>query len=160
MSLVQCETDFTAETTISIQAVGASTSPVQTLAQIQYNPTTLEAAISSYEPPALETEDAIVKLGVYNNKLGAWERTTAASAANFAKGYAPVITLALHADGSVAGVSCKSERIDAGHTRDFGPKVVVTSMQHGNGPELNRPIALSPEGKVETPVKEKTLLQK
>lgn len=152
--------EYSSEATISIQPVGAQSSDIHTLAQVHYNPSTLEATISSYEPPSFGTEAELVKLGVYDSKSATWDRATATSALNFAKGYAPVITLALHADGNVAGVSCRSERIDAGHTRDFGPKVVVTKVQSGKAPELNRPIALSREGKVEVEVPEKTILQK
>ena len=119
----------------------------------------MEAELASYEPPSLVDGADVVKLGVYNSKAGTWDRATATSALNFEKGYAPVLTLALHADGNVAGVSCRSEKIDAGHTRDFGPKVVVTRMENGKAPELNRPIALSNEGKVEVEVPEKTMLQ-
>jgi len=63
--------------------------------------------------------------------------------------------------GDIQGVSCKSERIDAGETRDFGPSVVVRSTARGKKPELNRPVVLR-EGKVEREgeVVEKTFLQK
>lgn len=152
--------EYTVETTISIQPVGAPLSAIHTLAHIQYSPSTLEARITSYEPPSFGTEAEIVKLGVYDGKSSTWDRATATSALNFDKGYAPVITLALHANGNVASVSCRSERIDAGHTRNFGPKVMVIMMESGKAPELNRPIALSKEGKVEAEVPEKTILQK
>ena len=154
------QTDFTAETTISIQPAGAPPSAIHILAQIQYNPTTLEASISSYEPPFFEQEADVVKVGLYNSTSSTWERATATSAHNFGKGYSPLITLTLHSNGGIAGVSCRSDRIDAGHTRDFGPKVVVLRMRNGKAPELNRPIALSKEGKVEVEVPEKTMLQK
>lgn len=154
------QTDFTAKTTISIQPAGAPPSAMHTLAQIHYNPTTLEASISSYESPFFEHEPDLLKFGVYNSKSSTWERATATSAHNFGKGYSPLITLTLDSNGEIAGVSCRSERIDAGHTRDFGPKVVVARMMNGKAPELNKPIALSKEGKVEVEVTEKTMLQK
>ena len=131
-----------------------------TLAQIKYNPTTLDASISSYQSPFFEQEADLVKVGIYYSKSSTWERATTASVHNFDKGYSPLIILTLHSNGEIAGVSCRSQRIDAGHTRDFGPKIVVTRMKNGKAPELNRPIALSKEGKVEVEVPEKTMLQK
>ena len=160
MASTDSQTEYPSEATISIQPVGSSSADIHTLAHIHFNPSTLEAAIASYEPPAFGAGAGMVKLGVYDSKAGTWDRATATSALNFERGYAPVITVALYADGNVAGVNCRSEKIDAGHTRDFGPKVVVTSMQNGKAPILNRPIALSKEGKVEVEVPEKTMLQK
>lgn len=57
-------------------------------------------------------------------------------------------------------MSCKSGKIDAGATRDFGPKIKVLKTVKGKLPELNRPVVLSPEGKVAEPEPEKTMLQK
>lgn len=79
---------------------------------------------------------------------------------SFTKGYAPTITLVLGVNGDVLGASVKSARVDAGETRDFGPKANVVRGKRGKGPELNRPVVLSAEGKVEVPEPEKTLLQK
>lgn len=58
------------------------------------------------------------------------------------------------------GATVKSSRIDAGQTRDFGPKVKVRRVGRGVAPELNRPVVLSAEGKLEEPEVEKTMLQK
>ena len=71
-----------------------------------------------------------------------------------------MITLTLDLQGNVVGVSVKSARVDAGQTRDFGPKVRVVRMKRGSGPGLNRPVVLSPEGKAPVEEVEKTLLQK
>jgi len=60
----------------------------------------------------------------------------------------------------VIGVAVKSSVIDAGETRDFGPKVMIRGVVEGKKPELNRPVVLSAEGKVEVEEKEKTLLQR
>jgi len=79
---------------------------------------------------------------------------------SFSKGYAPTFVLTLDAQGGVLGVSCKSGKIDAGQTRDFGPKVKVVKTAKGKQPDLNRPVVLSPEGKLEEPPVEKTMLQK
>lgn len=82
------------------------------------------------------------------------------SVGSFSKGYAPTFVLTLDAQGGVLGVACKSGKIDAGQTRDFGPKVQVLKSGTGKQPELNRPVVLSPEGKLEQPAPEKTMLQK
>lgn len=58
------------------------------------------------------------------------------------------------------GVSVSSGKIDAGQTRDFAPRVEVKAMGRAKGPVLNKPVVLSPEGKVAQPEPEKTLLQK
>lgn len=58
------------------------------------------------------------------------------------------------------GVSVKSARIDAGQTRDFGPQVVVRATSRGKQAALNKPVVLNPEGKLDAPIVEKTLLQK
>ena len=68
--------------------------------------------------------------------------------------------LSLDAQGGVIGVSLKSGKIDAGQTRDFGPKVKVLKTAKAPTPALNRAVVLSPEGKLEEPVPEKSLLQK
>jgi hypothetical protein len=60
----------------------------------------------------------------------------------------------------VIGVSLKSGKIDAGQTRDFRPKVKILKTAKGPAPALNRAVVLSPEGKLEEPVPEKTMLQK
>lgn len=79
----------------------------------------------------------------------------------FEKGYSPFFTVTLSADGkSVIGVAVKGVKVDAGYTRDFGPKVKIVRQQSGKGPELNRPVVLSAEGKLEEPEVEKTFLQK
>lgn len=58
------------------------------------------------------------------------------------------------------GVSVKSAKIDAGQTRDFGPRVRVRGMVKGKGPVMNERVVLGKGGKVEEVVVEKTLLQR
>jgi hypothetical protein len=153
--------DYPSEIQVSIQSIGTSISTPDSLARIQYNPATLEAEIISYDAPGLPPTAGLARVGIYDTKAKAWTSSTSAtSVENFSKGYAPIITLSLDATGKVLGVSCRSDRIDAGQTRDFGPKVIIKEAASGKGPELNRPIVLSREGKVEVEVPEKTFLQK
>ncbi|KAL5352667.1 hypothetical protein ACLOAV_002615 [Pseudogymnoascus australis] len=157
----QSDTDLPSATVVSIQPIDASVSSIDSLAHIQYNPTTLEAEIASYDSPDVAPGAGLARVGIYDKAAQAWASSTSIlSMENFTKGYAPVITLSIGPDGGVIGVSCKSEKIDAGHTRDFGPKVTVRRTADGKTPNLNRPIALSKEGKVAEEVPEKTFMQK
>lgn len=157
----QSDTDHPSATIVSIQPIEASISSIDPLAHIQYNPTTLEAVIASYDSPDVVPGAGLARVGIYDKAASAWASSTSIlDMENFTKGYAPVITLSLGPDGDVIGVSCKSEKIDAGHTRDFGPKVTIKRTADGKTPSLNRPIALSKEGKVKEEIPEKTFLQK
>jgi hypothetical protein len=149
-----------AHTVVFIESIDAQPS-IAPFAEIDYNPSTLEAEITSYNAPILSPESKLVRLGIYDEASHSWESsTTATSAENFSKGYAPIITLTLDSNGSVLGASCRSVMIDAGQTRDFGPKIRVVQMAKARVPELNRPIVLSKEGKLEAEVPEKTFIQK
>jgi len=152
--------DLIDSTTISIQPLSGS-APILSLAEIKYNPSTLDAEIVSYSPPALPTDSELVRVGVYDAATGRWKSSTSMTAAeSFAKGYRPTIVLSLDAQGGVLGVACKSGKIDAGESRDFAPRVKVLKTVKGQQPHLNRPVVLSPEGKVAVPEVEKTMLQK
>ena len=153
--------DHPSATVISIQPIGASIPSVDPLAHIHYNPTTLEAVIASYDSPNVASYAGLARVGIYDKVANAWVSSTSIlSMENFTKGYAPVITLSLGPEGNIIGVSCKGEQIDAGQTRDFGPKVTVRRTADGKAPNLNRQIALSKEGKVEVEIPEKTFVQK
>jgi hypothetical protein len=78
----------------------------------------------------------------------------------FSKGFRLTLVLSLDAQGGLLGVTCKSGKIDAGQTRDIAPKVKVLKTAKAKQPELNRPVVLSKEGKLEDTVVEKTFLQK
>lgn len=152
--------DFIDSTTVYVQALD-SNSPARPLAEIKYNPSTLDAELAEFFAPDLSPESKAVRIGVYDAATSTWKSSTSvASASNFAKGYRPTVVLSLDAQGAVQGVTCKSSKIDAGQTRDFDPKVKVLKTAKGRLPELNRPIVLSSEGKVAEPEPEKTLLQK
>lgn len=157
----QSHTDYPSTAVVSIQPIGASVSQVYPLAHIHYNPDTLEAVIDSYDAPSVAPDAGLARVGIFNEVANTWVSSTSVlSMENFTKGYAPVITLSLGPGGDIIGISCKSEKIDAGQTRDFGPKVAIRGATDGETPNLNRPIALSKEGKVEVEIPEKTFLQK
>jgi hypothetical protein len=154
--------DLIDSTTVSIQAISASSNGAVTpLAEIKYNPSTLSAEIVSFSLPELEPSSKLLRVGIYDAATSTWKSSTStASVENFAKGYRPTIVLNLDSTGGVLGVSLKASIIDAGQTRDFGPKVLVKGMGKTKSPDLNRPIVLNPEGKVDAPEPEKTMLQK
>ena len=121
----------------------------------------LSASIHSFEPPELSPDSQLVRVGIYDPATSKWKSSTSlTSAESFSKGYRPTLVLNLDAQGEILGVSVSSGKIDAGQTRDFAPKVVMKSMGRAKGPELNKPVVLSPEGKVAVPEPEKSILQK
>jgi hypothetical protein len=148
-------------TKVYIQSIEASSTPVRPLAEIKYNPSTLLAELVSFDAPELFPGSEFVRIGVYDVATSSWKSSTSmASVESFSKGYSPTLVLSLDSQGAVIGVSVKSGKIDAGQTRDFSPKVKVMKTGKGKLPDLNRPVVLSPEGKLEEPVPEKTFLQK
>ncbi|KUJ08576.1 uncharacterized protein LY89DRAFT_741929 [Mollisia scopiformis] len=159
-SALAATSDFIDSTTVYIQQIDAI-SPPAPLADIKYNPSTLSAELVSFDAPEIEPESKLLRVGIYDVATSSWKSSTSiTSVETFAKGYSPTLVLSLDAQGGVIGVSCKSGKIDAGQTRDFGPKIKVRKTVKGKLPELNKPVVLSPEGKVATPEPEKTLLQK
>lgn len=104
----------------------------------------------------------LLRVGIYDPSARAWTSSTSvASADNFGKGYSPQILLSVDArTGDVVGAALKGVRIDAGQTRDFGPRAVVLVDAPGKQPELNKPVVLAPNGKKVEPEPEKTMLQK
>jgi hypothetical protein len=148
-------------TTICLQSIAKPPVPFVHLAEIQYDPSTLSAEFASYDAPELSSKVKLVRIGTCDTATHVWKSSTSiTSAESFNKGYAPVIILSLDTHGSVIGVTCKSSKVDAGQTRDFGPKVKVVKMTKGKKPDLNRPVVVSKEGTVEGEVPEKTMLQK
>ena len=148
-------------TTVYIQSIESSQTPASPLAEIKYNPSTLSAELVSFDAPELSSESKLLRIGVYDVATSTWKSSTSVtSVESFSKGYSPTFVLSLDSQGVVVGVSVKSGKIDAGQTRDFSPKVKVLKTSKGKVPDLNRPVVLSPEGKLEEPVPEKTLLQK
>jgi hypothetical protein len=134
------------------------------LAEVRYQtPIPSESEVVAYEAPDLPADAKLLRVGVYDPSASRWvSSTSVASVENFGKGYAPhfVVTVGGEGEGEVLGVSVRGVKIDAGHTRDFGPQVVVVPTAQGKQPELNRPVVLSPEGRKVEPEQEKSFLQK
>jgi hypothetical protein len=147
-SALSLSADLIDSTTISIQPLSGS-APILSLAEIKYNPSTLDAEIVSYSPPSLPTDSELVRVGIYDAATGSWKSSTSMTAAeSFAKGYRPTIVLSLDAQGGVLGVACKSGKIDAGESRDFAPRVRILKTVKGQQPHLNRYVGYSVVGAV------------
>lgn len=147
--------------TISIQSIDTNPSPIVPLAEIRYDPSTLNAEFTSYDAPEISSQAKLVRIGLYDPATESWRTSTSVTSVNsFNKGYAQTILLSLDTRGNVLGVSCKSAKIDAGQTRDFGPKIKAVTMVKGKTPELNRPIIASKDGTMEGEEPEKTFFQR
>lgn len=140
----------------------ASPPPPSLLAEVTYDMDAPSlSSVVSFEAPDMPETAQLVRVGLYDAASQRWAAgTTVAAADNFSKGYSPHVVLAVDSEGRVVSASCKGVGIDAGHTRDFGPKVVVLPEAKGKQPMLNKPVVLSPEGKKVEPEPEKSFLQK
>ncbi|KAI1018459.1 hypothetical protein LB503_005896 [Fusarium chuoi] len=147
---------------VYIQPILSSPSTPQILAEVAYDAASLiSTEIVSYEAPELPESASLVRVGIYDPKSSRWiAGTTAASTENFDRGYAPTILLSVDESGDVRSVALKGVRVDAGQTRDFGPKAVVIAEKKGAQPELNKPVVLSPNGRKTAEEEPKSLLQK
>jgi hypothetical protein len=146
---------------IFIQPI-TSSQPPTLLAEVQFDPTSPSTTeITTYEPPELPTDAKLLRIGIYDPATSRWaSSTTVTSVENFSKGYAPHFVVTVDGKGDVLGASVRGVKIDAGHTRDFGPQAVVVVTGTGKQPDLNRPVVLSPEGRKVQPEPEKSFLQK
>ncbi|KIL85574.1 hypothetical protein FAVG1_11068 [Fusarium avenaceum] len=147
---------------VYIQPIQPSPSTPQPLAEIAYDAASLiSTEIVSYEAPELPETASLVRVGIYDPKSARWiAGTTAASAENFDRGYAPTILLSVDESGDVRSVMLKGVRVDAGQTRDFGPSAIVIADKKGSQPELNKPVVLSPNGRKAEEEEPKSFLQK
>lgn len=158
---IRASSNLIDSTTVYIQSIESSLTTITPLAEIKYNPSTLSAELVSFDAPELSSESKLLRVGVYDVATSTWKSSTSmTSAENFSKGYSPTFVLSLDSQGAVIGVSVKSTKIDAGETRDFSPKAKVLKSSKGKVPDLSKPIVLSPEGKLEEPIVEKSMLQK
>ncbi|KAK6193594.1 hypothetical protein LQW54_012312 [Pestalotiopsis sp. IQ-011] len=151
---------------VYIQPVLSSAPAPVLLAEIAYDPyLPSEATVASFEFPDLEAfgEAKNVRVGVWSPSTKSWEGSASvASVQNFGKGYSPhvVLTVDPSSGGDVVGAALQGVRIDAGQTREFGPKAVVRVAGRGEQVALNAPVKLSPDGKKKEEETEKTFLQK
>jgi hypothetical protein len=136
--------------------------PPSLLAEVRYEAAHYSSSdITNYEAPELPEDTRLVRIGVYDPKTSRWvSSTSVTSVENFSKGYSPHFALSVGLKGELLGVACRGVKIDAGHTREFGPQSLIVVTKPGKQPELNKPVVLSPEGRRVQPLEEKTFLQK
>ncbi|KAK3988147.1 hypothetical protein QBC44DRAFT_293469 [Cladorrhinum sp. PSN332] len=171
---------------ISSSSSNSAPPPPTLLAEIQYpslsssdpDSGSTRPEVISYEAPDLSFSDSssspestqqqqqkLVRIGIYDAQAKKWiSSTSVVSASNFGKGYSPHFVLTLDEDKEreerVVGVTVRGVKVDAGHTRDFGPQVVVARIGAGKQPNLGRDVKLSAEGRKVAEEGEKGFLQK
>ena len=152
---------------VHIQPITVPSSPPILLAEISHTPPSSSSSasddattqVTSYSPPDLPSTARLVRIGAYDSKTGRWTSSvTVASAENFGKGYSPHFVVNLDEGEEVVSVVCRGVRIDAGHTRDFGPQVEVVTAGRGEQVKVNQPVVLVEGRKVV--VEEKSMIQK
>lgn len=147
---------------LSIQPISSKPQAPLPFASISYDLASPDAStITAYDAPDIPDSSSLVRIGIYDAKTKSWlSGTTVASTENFAKGYSPTITVSVNGRGDVVSAALKGVQIDAGQTRDFGPKVVLVTEGKGAQPVLNKPVVVSKEGKKVEEEAEKSFLQK
>ncbi|KAM3085440.1 hypothetical protein ACMFMG_002517 [Clarireedia jacksonii] len=137
--------------TIYIQPLdpsSSSSSELTPLLTLAYNPSILSSTIQEYFPPSdLPPSSTLALLGILDPLSPTPSpkpntSTTLLSLENFARGYTPTFLVTLDHEGRILGASAKSGVVDAGATRDFGPKVRLERVVRGKGPSLGPNIVL------------------
>ena len=100
--------------------------PIIPLAEIQYDPFTLIAEFVSFDAPELSSEANLIRIGICDTATQVWKSSTSVTSVDsFSKGYAPIIVLSLDIMEMSLESPIRVLKVDAGQTRDFGPKVKV-----------------------------------
>jgi hypothetical protein len=106
-TLAASSPEFTDSATISIQHVSFSSSLATSLAEIKYNPSTLSASLTSFEPPELSSDSKLLRIGIYDASTSTWKSSVSTtSVESFSKGYSPTLIVSLDAQGEIIGVAC------------------------------------------------------
>ncbi len=141
----------------------------QHLAHVSYNAVTLSATVNKYTPPnPPHNPKDPVRVGIYDVEISAW-RGVVTSAASFEPQYQQKISLYIDGSANVYHVGFSAyqkapskaggEALD--QNREDGQLLVeIVPPNPGPTPYLNKPVVLSPDGKLEGKETEKTFLQK
>ncbi len=151
----------------TIYAWPLSSSPSK-LALIEYSPLEPYSSVLSYTPPVLPSSNPVelVQIGLYNSSTKTWLGSTVTSAASFEPEFQGTIRLHINAEGEIWRAAFHSSRKttptsqDGSNTEDGKPKVDVVRPAPAPQPHLNKPVVLSPDGKVPEKEVEKSFLQK
>lgn len=147
----------------TVYAWPLSSSPSK-LAEIEYSPIEKSASVISYTPPT--SPSGLVLVGLYDSSTKIWLGNTVTSAASFKPEFQGTISLHVSAEGEAWRVAFHSSRKsvpssqNGGDTRDDQPKVEILRPAPAPQPHLNRPVVLSPDGKLPEKEVEKSFLQK
>lgn len=148
--------------TVYVQSLPSSESgdsPISSptpLAQIDYDADTATGTLSSYTPPTGSySPKHLLRIGLEDKVSDHWHGILT-SAANFEQDHKKKFTIHVDENGVPYHVGFStSERSDSEEV-----EVEVIKKAAGPKPFLNKPIVLSPEGKLEGKEPEKTFLQK
>lgn len=147
----------------TVYAWPLSSSPSK-LAEIEHSPVEQYTSVLSYTPPS--SPQGLVGVGLYNHSTNAWLGSTVTSAASFQPEFQGTISLHVNADGDVWRVAFHSSRKsvpsspNGSDTGDDKPRVQLLRPAPAPQPHLNRPVVLSPDGKLPEKEVEKSFLQK
>lgn len=152
----------------TVYAWPLSSSSPSKLAEIEYNPAERSTSVLSYSPPKIPSSSSkeLVRIGVYNSSTKAWLGSTVTSAASFEPDFQGTIRLHVDAEGEVWRAAFHSARRitpsdqDSRNAEIGKLRVEVLRPVPAPQPHLNKPVVLSPDGKVPEVEVERSFLQK
>ncbi|KAF2712327.1 hypothetical protein K504DRAFT_401072 [Pleomassaria siparia CBS 279.74] len=135
----------------------AATLPSPTpIAQIEYDVDTSIGTLTSYTPPiGSYSSEHLLRIGLTHPKSGHW-RGVVTSAASFAEQYKKKFVIHVDDKGEVYHVGFSASAKDAGDEVE----VEIVKKTMGAKPQLNKPVVLNAQGKLDTDEPQKTFLQK
>lgn len=164
--------DATSGRAITIKAWPLTSAQPQSLAQVSYDLNNKRSRISEYTPPTGPfTDEDLVRVGFHSSVDSKWQGVVT-SAASFDPKYQQKLLLHLDEEGNVWHVAVstipkpkpKKGKMVQGKRQppEEAPQIVVEVLSPVPAPTpiLNKPVVLSPEGKLEEKPVEKTFLQK
>lgn len=174
VSLAAAQTSV--DRTVKIYAWPISSPKPQELAQISYgsNVASSKASISKYSAPKIDSgvgaTDELVRVGLYDPTTNEWHGIVT-SVQNFDPKYQQKISLHVDLDHNPwhVGLTAYTKPTSTQKVRREGQDIELVPQAVAEivlpvpapTPHLNKPVVLSPDGKVETEAKdEKTFLQK
>lgn len=130
------------------------------LAQISYNPSTLDATLKSWTPPTEPLDSTtLLRIGLHDPSTPDSWTGVATSASSLQPAYRKKLTLFTDGEGRVWRVGFAAFA-RGGREGEEEVLVEVQGRKEGPRPVLNRPVVLNSEGKVEGAKEEKTFLQR
>lgn len=141
--------------------VGASQPSI--LARVTYDPASLSSEVISYQPPAENARDSLVRVGLYTTtptNPKQWIGTLVSSSSLIGEDHHPTFRLHLGPANEVYHVSLAASSDSKAEVKALGPRVELVPSTPGTQPHLNRPVVLRADGENPEEVVEKSFLQK